>query len=303
MTTNNRASLSVRLATGVLLLFSCFFMYDFYKSLSGLIAGGFREPLVMLPMILAFLLPVLCFFFFFYDWYVRAIPMVVRTAYSLFVALCALADFALILSNLELYASNHALGVYDALPSVFLHFPYDMLILLPLLAALQILHLIAGNRPNTGIGARLNTLRPRGTARLHVLEYLVLCVLAIIVFIFTGAGLTATVTAFDNLFYDPRYLFLLGWVTVIPMANLILLTFKPRQKAILGAGIAANLLFGLLFLVCELTHPDFLIHVGKPLFMITFSISLPIEPALLLGIMTVGTVILAVRLILITKKK
>ena len=56
-------SLLVRGLTAVLLLLSCFWMYDFYKCLSGFIANGFREPLVMLPMILAYFLPVFCFLY------------------------------------------------------------------------------------------------------------------------------------------------------------------------------------------------------------------------------------------------
>ena len=64
MKTADKKPVIVRIATVVLLLFSCFYMYDFYKCLSGFIANGFREPQVMLPMILAFLLPVLCFFVF-----------------------------------------------------------------------------------------------------------------------------------------------------------------------------------------------------------------------------------------------
>ena len=70
MKTNAKA-LITRGMTVLFLLYSCFYMYDFYKCLSGFIANGFREPLVMLPMILAFFLPVLCFLFFVYDFYVN----------------------------------------------------------------------------------------------------------------------------------------------------------------------------------------------------------------------------------------
>ena len=55
--------------TSLLFLLSCFFMYNFYKCLSGFIANGFREPLKMLPLIVSYLLPVICFLFFFYDTY------------------------------------------------------------------------------------------------------------------------------------------------------------------------------------------------------------------------------------------
>ncbi len=299
------------MGTGVLLLFACFYMYDFYKCLSGFIANGFREPLVMLPMILAFFLPVVCFLFFFYDCYVRALHPAVRAVYSALVAVYAAADLALIFMNIGLYASNNALGVYDALPSIVVHFPYDMIVVLLALLAWQIFLLVAGDRRGTRANALLNGIKQRGTLHVGVLEYLALCVLAIVVFVFTGAAITATFTAFGNAFYDFRYVFLLLWVMLIPMANLALLVLKPEKMSfkkrtkltLLGAGIGANVLFGLLFLIFELTYPDFLVHIGKPLFLIAFSVSMPIEPAIILGIMALGTVVLAIRLILTARGK
>lgn len=305
MKTIDKKRFFVRTVTLFLLLFACFYTYDFYKALSGFVANGFREPLVMLPMILSFLLPVVCFLFFFYDVYVRALHPVLRTLYSVFVASLALADLALILSNIRVYASNNALGVYDALPSIILHFPFDMIVILTALLALQIFHLAVGNRRPSRAGAFLDGLKQRGTLRLGKVEYVALCLLAIVAFIFTGASICGTFTAFSNTFYDFRYLFLLIWVLLCPMGNLVLLVLKPEQMQItkrkklitLSIGIGANVLFALLFLILELTYPDFLVHLGKPLFLIAFSVSMPIEPALILGITALGTALLTARLV------
>ena len=311
MKTNDKRAFTVKAVTCVLLLFSCFYMYDFYKCLSGFIANGFREPLVMLPMILAFFLPVFCFLFFFYDYFISAINPIIKAVYSVFVILYAAADLALIFMRLDLYASNHALGVYDALPSILLHFPYDMIIVLSALILLQVFNLAVGDRKNTKICAFLNENKCRGTFCVNVLEYILLCVLAIVVFVFTGSGIFAAFSAIDNAFYDFRYIFLLVWVAVIPMANLAMLLFKPQKTslskksklAFLGAIIAANLVFGALFWVLEITYPDFLVHIGKPLFLIAFSISLPIEPCIILGIMALGTLVFSARAVITAVKK
>ncbi len=311
MKTIDKKSLIVRAATCVLLLFSCFYMYDFYKCLSGFIANGFREPLVMLPMILAFFLPVVCFLTFFYDFYVRAMHPVVKAIYSVLVALYATSDLVLIFGNIGLYASNNALGVYDALPSIVLHFPYDMILVLAALLLLQVFNLVAGNRKGTRASAFWEDLKQRGTFKICVIEYLALCVLAIVVFVFTGAAICATFTAFENAFYDFRYVFLLIWVMLVPMANLVMLALKPEKAAqkkctkltLLGAWIGTNLVFGLLFLLLELTYPDFLVHIGKPVFLIAFSVSLPIEPGIILGIMALGTLVAAIRMILVAAKR
>ena len=300
----DKKSLAVRTVTALLLLYVCFCMYDFYTCLSGFIANGFREPSVMLPMILSFFLPVICFLFFFYDYYVRALCPAVKTAYSAAVVLYAVADLVLIFRNISLYASNNALGVYDALPGMPVHFPYDMIALLTVLAAVQIVHLFLA-RQNSPVAVALEGCKQRGCVQVGVAEYIALSVLAIVVFVFTGAAVTATFTAFRNAFYDFRYIFLLFWVGAVPLANLLLLTLKPEKSALpartkrmlLGGGVGVNLLFALLFWVLEVTYPDFLVHVGKPLFLIAFSVSLPIEPAIILAIMALGTVTLAIRLV------
>ena len=59
----------------------------------------------------------------------------------------------------------------------------------------------------------------------------------------------------------------------------------------------------MLFLVFELTYPDFLVHIGKPLFLIAFSVSMPIEPAIILAVMALGTVIFAIRLVQTAKRE
>ena len=141
----NKPSLKVLLFRDVamiFMIFSCLYMYDFYKCLSGFIANGFREPLVMMTMILAFFLPVFCFLFFFYDFFVGAVSRKLKLGYSVFVTVYAATNLALIFSNIGLYASNNSFGVYDSLPSIFLHFPYDMIVLLTVIFGVQILNVL-----------------------------------------------------------------------------------------------------------------------------------------------------------------
>ncbi len=294
----NRKSLLMRVISLVFLLFACFYMYDFYKSLSGFIANGFREPLNMLPMILAFFLPVFCFLFFVYDYFVRAIHPVIKAAYSVFVILYGIADLVLIFRNIGLYASNNALGVYDALPSIIVHFPYDMIIVIAALVIWQIVKLIAGKKINPA----LDSLKESGM-KLGIIEYIILSIFAIVIFVFTGSGICATFTSFKNALYDMRFIYILLWVTLIPMMNLVLVTVKPKKALPLIIGIAANIVFGALFWIFEATYPDFLVHIGKPLFLIAFSISIPIEPMIIFGIMALGTLVLTFRLIRNSIKK
>lgn len=288
----NKRSLVIRIISLIFLLFSCFYMYDFYKSLSGFIANGFREPLNMLPIILAFLLPVISFLFFVYDYFVRAIRPAVKIIYSVFVILYGIADLVLIFRNVDLYASNNALGVYDALPSIILHFPYDMIIVLSALVIWQAVKLIAGKKINPALDSFKES-----SLKIGKIEYVILSIFAIVVFVFTGSGICATFTSFKNAFYDFRFIYCLIWVAAIPLMNLVIVAMKPKKALPLIVGIAANVIFGALFWIFEATYPDFLIHIGKPLFLIAFSISIPIEPMIIFGMMALGTLVMAVRLI------
>ena len=310
MKITDKSRLVSRIITGVLLLFSCFYMYDFYKSLSGFIANGFREPLVMLPMILAFFLPVLCFLFFFYDFYVARINRNVKTAYSVFVSIYAIAVLILIFLRFDLYVSNNSFGAYDSLPSIIFHFPYDMIIISAVMLAWQLFNLVSASKDGSRAYEALKKRKEHGSVRVGIVEYIALSVLAVPVFIFTGAGIYAVFSAYENAAYDLKYVFMLIWVAVIPMANLVLLTLKPEKADIgkskklmfLSFGIAANLIFGSLFLIFESVSPSFLVGIGKPLFLIAFSVSLPIEPAIIFAIMAISTLILSVRLTSVIKK-
>ena len=297
-------SLAVKILTCVFLLFSCFYMYDFYKCLSGFIANGFREPLVMLPMILSFFLPVFCFLFFFYDFFIGKIKTAVKVGYSVFVILYGATALALIFSKISLYVANNSFGSYDALPSIIVHFPYDMIIILSAIIIWQVFNLIQCAKPEMKSAKFIEGLKERGTVHAGKTEYIILSVFAVVIFVFAGASVYAIFSAFSNALYDLRYLYLILWVLLIPLGNLLVILLKPermdikksKKLAVLSGMIGANLIFALLFAIFELTSPDFMVHIGKPIFLITFSISLPIEVAIIFGIMAIATIVLAVRL-------
>lgn len=296
--------------SAIFLIFASFFMYDFYKCLSGFIANGFREPLVMLPMVLSYLLPVLCFFFFFYDFYVKSIHKVAKIVICAFVIIYAFSCLALIFNNISLYVSNSSFGVYDALPSIIVHFPYDMIILHIVLIILHAFLIYCAILKESFPSKLILGLKQHGFFKLHILEYIAFCVLAIVAFVFLGAGITSIFTALSNAFYDFRYIYLILWAIIVPIMNLLCLVFKPERTKLsfgarawtLGVGIGVNLIFSVLLLTFELTYPDFIAHVGKPIFLIAFSVSLPIEMGIILGFSAIGAVAMAVKLIIMIVK-
>ena len=302
----NAKNILVRATSLIFLLLSSFYMYDFYKCLSGFIANGFREAHVMLPMVLSFLLPVICFLAFFYDFYVKSVAKLGKIIFSALVIAWGCVNLYFIFTNFELYASNNALGVYSSLPSIFVHFPYDMIAVHFALIALHALMIILSfAKRDVSDG-----LKQHGIFKLNLIEYIALCVLAILVFVFLGSSIFSIFTSFENALYDAKFIYLVLWLLVIPIMNLTYLALKPERLiekkgakiAALAAGIVANLIFGALLIVFETVHPDFIVHIGKPLFLIAFSVSMPIEMAIIIAMMVIGSVAMAAKLIAILTK-
>ena len=301
-------TVSVRIITVVLAVLSSLFMFDFYKSLSGFIANGFREPLTMIPLISSYILPVLCFLFFFYDFYIKKACKVANIIYSALTFIWANVNLVIIFINITLFTSNNSLGVYDTLFSIFVKFPYDAIVINLFLAAMQIVNFIAVFKGGK-IAELKDSLKQYGMFELSLGEYLPLSVLAILAFAFFGDALNAF-CAIENTLYDAKYLFLILWA-MTPICNLLCLVIKPdtrftktRSRAIaLGVQILVNVLFLVLLLIFEANDPGFIIQIGKPLFPITFSVSLPIEMIAFVLIGAISIVVYAIRLVLLFIKK
>ena len=297
--------------TALLFYCACMCMYNFYKSLSGFIANGFREPLVMIPIISTFALPALCFCVFFYATYVRKMNKIATVIYAVLVVAVGVWNCVGLSMNAYLYGSNHRLGGYDTMLNLAFGFPYDGWIYTVVLLATQVVNLICAFKPQSKLAlGKDGFLNKQGACSLGLVEYLLVCVLAILTFVFVGAAVRA-IGAFENALYDGKFIFLWLWVLLVPAMNLVYFVFKPEKRAqgkkakvaFLGAGIGVNVLFGVLLWVFEVTNPSFMVHIAKPLFAIAFSVSLPIEMVGILGIMAISVVIYAVKICLILFKK
>lgn len=309
MNNTKKINIILAVATFVLFLYSCFFMYDFYKCLSGFIANGFRYPMMMLPLVLTYLLPPVCFLFFFYSTFVGRINKITNITRSVLILAVAIFCLVGIFNNFDIFSSNNALGVYQSLPSIFLSFPYDGIVLNILIALLQIYNVFAILFPCEKLKAKQELFVRNGWVKTSVIEYIALSVIAILTFVFVGSALCCF-NAIENTLYDAKYIYLVLWILIIPLFNLAMLTYKPEKRnftqktklLFLILSILINVVFALLFVIFELTSPNFIVHVGKPLFMIAFSVSLPIEMAVIFGIMLISVTAYVVKLLIVLRK-
>lgn len=296
--------------TIVFTILCCLFMFNFYKCLSGFVANQFRDPLVMLALILTYLLPVVCFLFYFYDFYIKEINRIANIVFSSIVIIWASFNLALIFNSISVFVSNESYGVYDTLFGIGLKFPYDGIIINTFLCGMQILNILIAAMPNCKLAIGKESFKQYGIFELKIYEYLPLCLFSILGFAFAGDALNA-LTAIENALYDPKYIYLVLWTLIVPFGNLLALVIKPEARIRCKKGkiialsvlIAINLLFVLLLWIFELMSPGFMIYIGKPLFPITFSVSMPIEMITFLSLGLISTIIYISKIVYILVRK
>lgn len=308
----NKISLNTKknILTCFLLLCASLFMHNFYKSTLGFIANNYEGGLTLITIILNYILPVICFIVYFINYYIKPLNRVANAIYSVLVIL--LASFSLygIFSNIELYVSNNALGVYQALPSIILLFPYDGIIVNIVLILIQVFNLLLVFNPNHKLAYLKEQLYSLDKFNIRWFELPIVLVVGIWS-LFSLGDFVCGLNSIANALYDIKYLFLLVWVGLVPLMNLICLVFKFENKieskknklVYLLSIVGINALFVGLFFLFETMHPNFVVGVGKPLFPITYSISLPIEIMILIGVQTASSFVGLVKTLVALLKK
>lgn len=311
---NNTSTLKItkhrNLLTIFLFLCASLFMYNFYKCLSGFVANKFEEPLKMFTMIINYIIPVFAFLFFFYEYYIKKINKTVSLIYSITLICGSLFSLYGIIKYFKVFASNNELGVYGSLLGILIKFPFDGIVINILLIAVQIFNLITTFKPNHKYSYLKEQLYNHGYFKINLIEYLFYSILAILTF-FTIGDFISGLRLLPNIRYDGKIIFLLLWLLIIPLMNLISYVFKfenrinkiSHKMTYLLSLIGINILFGLLFYLFESIDPNFIVSIGKPLFPITYSISFPIEIIALLLIQGISVIIGLAKIILINLKK
>ena len=308
--TMNKNNVIKSIITIILFFITCLFMNGFYKSLSGFIANNFDDPLMMVAMLISYIIAVICFFTYFYNYYIKKIDKLSSIIYSSLVIAGSSVSLVLIFININIFAYNNSLGAYESIPSIIVMFPYDMILTHIVLIIGQILNLCTVFKQNSKLFEFKERNYSHGYFKLKLIEFIPLTVLGIFAF-FTVGDFISGLISIENALYDAKYIFLLLWVLTIPMINLLSFVFKIEQKEIspknkviyLSSLIFINVIFGLLLFVFELVDPNFITQVGKPLFPITFSVSIPIEMIVLLAIQLISIIVNIVKIILCIKRK
>ena len=295
--------------TVVCFICCCLFAQDFYKITLGFIANNSRDPLLILTMTVAYVFPVICFLFAFCNYYIKKFHRVISLVLSSITIVVSVGVLINIFQNIETYVSNNLLGVYQTLPSIIVHFPFDGIIVYALLISLQVLNIIAAIKVDGKIAKVKDELCEVSKLDIKILEYLPYAILCILSCLFAGLFVCG-LSALSNILYDVKYIYLLLWY-LLPCITLICLVFKFENKmktktikvSYLVILISVNAIFALLYFIFEKFDPDFVVRIGKPLLPITFSISQRIEFLILIVTQSIGSLICLIKAVVILLKK
>ena len=271
----------------------CMFAQNFYKCTVSYIANNYVDGMFMPTMIGAYVIPVICFLCYFCNYYVKRFNKVATFIVSPILLVASLFALVNIFMHIDVYASNNALGVYQALPSIILAFPYDAIVVHLVIVLSQVVNIFLAIKPNHKLAQYKEKLYSLNKVNINIFEYVLYAIIGILSLLMLGLCLGGGLKGFANIFSDIKYLFLLLWF-VLPGINLVLLItklegkFKSKKAKViyLASTIVINALFVLVFALLEKMYPNFLVYIGKPLLPITFSLSRRIE--LLLLIVTQG---------------
>ena len=299
------------LLTLFLFAICCLFAWNSYKTIVSFMTNGFENTVNTLAIITSYSLPVFCFFVFFFNSFIKPNKKVTRWIYSCFVLAFALVNIALIAINYQSLNANATEGHFVNFNTIGLSYPVDMLVVNCLLVLVQAFNIFVLIKPNSKYAFVKDAFASYGFFKFNLVSKIFVTILALITMVFIGDFLNSF-SAIGNAAYDGKYIFLILMIFVIPLMNFVYFLTTPKVRSISkktnliihSCVMGVNVLFAILLIAFTFGFPDFVVGVGKPLFPLDYTISIPVGPYLILIIIVVSTIIQTINLVkLITKNK
>ena len=288
------------LFTILMLLIACTSVNNFYKITVGYVANEFEGGLFHLTIMIAYFLPYLCFAVYFCNYYVKKLNKLANMIYSLIIIAISIFVLIGVFSNIDVYLKNYLLG----------GFPIDAMITSVVLLIAQGYNISLIVKPNHKLAHLKENWYSLNAFKINIFEYLLLTIVSLLVFFFTGDFISGLLMI-ENVIYDPKFIFILLWLLLGSMGNLLAYVFKFENKIktkknkiiYLASNILVNGLLVVLFVLFGKLYPNYIPAIAKPLFPITFSKSIPIEMMMLFGIQALAVLVCLVKILITLLKK
>ena len=282
----------------------CVASFNALKMGIGLVAQEFDNMIVHFTMFSAYLLPVICFGFFFFNSMVKPMHKVSKIIYVVVISGLAIYNIVGLGLNFATFMNNYNAGYYSNLQILGISFPIDALVINIFILILQAFNIYLLIKPGAKFAYIKDAFCSYGFFKFKKVEAFIVGALGIFTTLFIGDFFNGLNTL-ENAKYDGKYVFLLLMIFIIPLMNFIYFLTKPnsrnlseKSKLIINSSvIGANVLFLVLFITFVYIYPDFVSYIGKNLFPVDYTISIPVGPYLILLIITVSLVFEAIYLV------
>lgn len=304
----NNTSKSV--VTVILLIIACMSMNNFYKMTVGLVASNFEWGVFRLSIMVSYFLPIVAFLLYFCNYYVKKFNKLANIISSFVISVISILTLIGVFTNIDVYMQNHSLGVYGAMPSLLGGFPIDAIIISVVLLISQGYNILLVIKPDSKLKVIKEQMYSLDCFKINIFEYLFLSIVALLVFFFTGDFFSGLLMI-ENAIYDPKFIYILLWLLLASMGNMLVYVFKYENKLqtkkskiiYLASVILINVLLVVLYVILGKAYPNYIPSIAKPLFPIAFSKSIPIEMMLLFGLQALAVVVFLVKVIIVLIKK
>lgn len=275
----------------LLVSFTSFLAFNFIVQI---VIDDYNRTFLLLGIALIYLLPIIYLSFYIKEKYFSSLSKIGFIILTTITDLILIGGIILISLNFDYFLSQVNTGFLNST------FPIDLLIIMVITIILNIfsyLHIF--NKLDLH-----KYLTPTNFIKSNIFFILFQCIYLFFVLIFAGDALTYLI-AIRNITINPfGYLFLFFYCLTPLILSILYVVFKATNKKLpLIISIILPLVMALLFILNEVLVPNFVVDVGKPLFLIDFALSEPLMMVLLGGLNLIPLVYSIVFLIIHKKAK
>ena len=159
-------------------------------------------------MFRSYLLPLICFGFFFFDSYVKQNRKITKIIYVIVVLGLSIYNIVGLAINFDRFMANNQAGFYVNLQTFGVAFPIDVLVLNIFIVLLQAFNIYLLVKPGAKYAYIKNAFCSYGYFKFNILESIFVGILGVVTAIFIGDFFNGLNTI-ENAMYDGKYILLL----------------------------------------------------------------------------------------------
>lgn len=290
----------------ILLILLTIPIYNLLKMATVYITSHYQNTIPVIGSVIMYLMPIVFYIFHIKRSKHKEFSKIGAIIYVSITSLLILTGLIMVLMSFNYFWNNNNNGNYVNFG--FLPLPIDMIIysVIMLLLNVSLIYKIFKN------SEKLNYYYELFNAY-DVISYKTFNIIfSIILLLISGCYFGMFFASFNslkNVLINANYIFLI-FAVLVPFYNVIYFTYNYFKNKTYKSNliytiitISLNFLFLFIFLILELTSPNFVVQVGKPLFLIDFALSIPVGSYILVFDLLFTLIISVISLVKLIRSK